>query len=187
MTRCIVLLVCGFAFSQCVMARIGETIPECTQRYGDAVTNYPGLDAVNQYVKNDITITIWFVKSGYGAARAGMVLYTRVPAGELPSYNEKKLSEEERNGLLSTVQGKWEPYKKPDQLAGRPTQMISMGTSPGIMETRRDQVKQTLENALLAQFPSPLLGNVKYYIKDIGYNGSQLYAFEAMYGLAIGS
>lgn len=41
MKRFIMLLVCGLVFAQGVCARIGESIPQCTQRYGEAVTNYP--------------------------------------------------------------------------------------------------------------------------------------------------
>jgi len=189
MKYALVILVCWFVVSQGVLARLGENITQCEQRYGTAVTNYPGLGdvtAVNQYVKDGITITIWFARTPYKDARAAMVLYSRYPPGEVTLYfTPKAIGEDERVALLNTTGGRWELYNVPDKLAGRPAIIKSISSSPSITEKRRDQVKQTVESALNALFPNAILAKLQYYIKDIGHNGTQLFAFEALRGIAI--
>lgn len=188
MKSLLVLATCLFVFTPGVQARIGETIPQCAQRYGEAVTNYPGETvAVGQYIKNEITITVWFVKRPYNPARAAMILYARMPvaAEAVSSTQLKPISEEERTALLETVPGKWTPYKPPEKLAGRPGNIIPVASSPGIMETRRDQVRPVLESALKALFPYPWLSKSEYGEYDIGYADAKTFGFEAMRGIAI--
>ena len=188
MMKCLlVLMACLFVFTPGVQARIGETIPQCAQRYGVAVTNYPGETvAVGQYIKNDITVTVWFVKRPYNPARAAMILYARMPAAEeVSSAQVKPISAQERTALLETVSGKWTSFKPPEKLAGRPDGIIPIMSTPGIMETRRDQVRPVLESALKALFPYPWLSKREYGEYDIGYADAKTFGFEAMRGIAI--
>ena len=184
----LVLLACVFTFADMGMARIGESIPQCTQRYGEAVTNFPGLGAVtavNQYEKDDVTITIWFVRTVYRDARAAMVLYSPAPPDSSAMYTIRQMSEDESNALLKTAPGQWEPYKQPEKLTGRPAKVIAISSSPSLIETRRDQVRAILKNAIDALYPNGIFSGVEYWIKDIGHNGTQLYCFEALKGISI--
>ncbi len=169
-------------------ARIGESLPQCERRYGNAVTNYPGfgdIAGVSQYVIDDVTITIWFQRVPFSPPSAAMVLYARALPAQSSRLIPKTLSDDQQNAILQTIPGQWSPYKKADRLSGRPSDIVGISTSPSIVEQRRDQARPVLENALRALFPDKLLEGAKYWIDDIGYNSPRFYGFEAMRGVAI--
>ncbi len=177
-------------------ARFGETKVECMDRYGDSLTNYPGvgdITSVDFYLKGNIVVGLWFIRgSGTSAAsepRVGMIFYSRVKPNETPRVFKHKelpptLRKEEMDAFLNTTPGRWEDYSPPPSLAGRPDKVIPLTSMPSPTIRNRDAVAETVKNTYERIYP-PALRYGGSTVTNLAHNGPKIFACKIGGGLAI--
>jgi hypothetical protein len=184
------ILVCCSVFAVTAHARMGETKVECMDRYGEGVTNLPGigdLTGVDVYLKDDILVSLFFVKTGGQEARAGMVIYSRVWPGEEPDVRHKVRSDgaimtaittNEQVALLATIPGRWEEYAvPPPALAGKSTKVIPLTNLASPTEKNGDVTSRAIRKAYNGLHTLGLRSFVSYVPKNVAHNGPRLFAF----------
>ena len=192
------LLVCWFAFAVTASARMGETRAECMERYGLAVTNVPGfgdLASVGVYVKDDIVVSLFFIKTDGQAERVGMVIYSRAwpDIGPDTRRNERhnnilvsEITTNEQVALLATIPGRWEDYALPaSALAGRSNKVIPLTDLTSPTEKNRDAASLAVRKAFRGLYAPRLRLLVNSAPQDIVHNGPKMFAFRISGGLAL--
>lgn len=195
---CIVVL--WMALAVTAWARLGETKLECMDRYGQAVASLPGignLTGVDVYVKDDIAVSLFFVRTSDEDARCGLVIYSRLrpdmqsePQVVAPSGRRGmvvpvgEITTNEQDVVLATLPGRWEGYAGPSSLKGRSDKVISIGgpSSPTIKnrEVTSLAVKKAFE-VLYSPNARKTFGSTP---KDIAHIGPKTFAFRIGGGLA---
>lgn len=184
------ILVCWSVFAVTSHARMGETKVECMDRYGEGVTNLPGigdLTGVDVYLKDDIVVSLFFVKAGGQDARAGMVIYSRVWPGVEPEERRSvrrdgammtEITTNEQVALLATIAGRWEEYAvPPPTLAGKSTKVIPLTDLASPTEKNCDVTSRAIRKAYNGLHKLGLRSFVPDTPKNVAHNGPRLFAF----------
>ncbi len=189
------------ALSVTAWARLGETKLECMDRYGQAIASLPGignLTGVDVYMKDDIAVSLFFVRTTGQDARCGLVIYSRLrpevqseppapvqaegrsvvlPAGEITTN--------EQATLLGMMPGRWEDYAPPPSLVGRPDKVIALGGMLTPTTKNRNSASSVVKQAYEVLYPPHKRVMNGSAPKDIAHNGSKEFAFRIGGGVAL--
>ncbi|MEI6564248.1 MAG: hypothetical protein WCO42_08100 [bacterium] len=183
-------------------ARLGETQAQCEERYGQAVTNFPGCDdlvGATVYLKDGVYISVLFVKSADRDPYAGMVIYSRVnPYRAFNMYDVAEMSTDEETVLIGTVNGRWEGYTPSPgftKVGTKPAKSTTIDLT-SFTQKHRDNAVNAVQKAVDAlYFPrvspdSPRRARVSasvneaYSAKDFAHIGLKIFAFRIVRGVA---
>jgi hypothetical protein len=168
---------------------MGETPEECQQRYGQPVTNYPGhgdvVDVV-VYLKDGISVSVFFVKVSSKDTCAGLVIYLRVrPDVPCSSFPPPEFTQDEQTSLLGTVTGRWDDHGYPPRLPGSLPKALPLSPAWSITARQRDTAAQTVQKVIGALYLPRQWPWVSTTVKDVAHNGPKLFAFRAARGLVL--
>lgn len=201
MTKIILsVLIWGFLVGD-TFARYGETPEQCVERYGAAVTNLPGYGDVDQvavHSKDDLSITVFFIRGYDKKITAGMIFYSQQkPFSGYTLFKDMAVDDE--NTILATVKGQWSQDKptvgleKAKPAGGNVNSMgrispnstipkiTSISNGSGIIGATGEKVAKALPDVFRIIYPR----EIKYTPTPISHNGLHIFAFRVLHGVAI--
>jgi len=202
MSKIILLLMIFGVLAGKAFARFGETPEQCEERYGAALTNLPGYSDVERvaiHKKDNLTITVVFFRSNDKPTTAGLIFYSLAKPFSYGFSCVLDLTPEDEDAILSTVEGQWSQDKPAKELAGpKPfssnvnslshilpgssiPKKTPISTGSGITSGMAGKVAQAVQGVLPLIYPH----EITYTPVPISHNGSRIFSFRVLHGVAI--